>query len=288
MITHDLKLQVVDQIKHQFAQFGGSQAKYATSIGISGAQLSRILKGDTDKVLSEGIWLTIARKLNVSIGSQMKWKTAETPTYIYVNAMLAKCKKESISALICDAADIGKTHAAKLFCFNNKHAVYVDCSQVKSKQKLVRAIAKEFGVDHSGKYQDVYDDLVFYVKTLQSPLIVLDEAGDLSYEAFLELKALWNATEYSCGWVMIGADGLKVKVRRAIDHKKVGYTEIFSRYGKRYQRVTPEGKQEQELFIRQQAALIIQANAPQQNLQKMIASTEGSLRRIRNEISKLS
>ncbi len=42
-----------------------------------------------------------------------------------------------------------------------------------------------------------------------TPLVVLDEAGDLQYEAFLELKALWNATEMCCGWYMMGADGLR-------------------------------------------------------------------------------
>jgi len=39
-----------------------------------------------------------------------------------------------------------------------------------------------------------YEDLVFYLKTLPYPLIIFDEAGDLQYDAFLEIKALWNAT----------------------------------------------------------------------------------------------
>ena len=75
---------------------------------------------------------------------------------------------------------------------------YVDCSQVKSKQRLIRYIAHEFGISTNGRYVDVYDDLVFYLKTLEAPLVILDEAGDLQYEAFLELKALWNATERCC------------------------------------------------------------------------------------------
>lgn len=42
----------------------------------------------------------------------------------------------------------------------HKHAVYVDCSQVKTKLKLIRYIAKEFGVTSNGRYSDVYEDLV--------------------------------------------------------------------------------------------------------------------------------
>jgi DNA transposition AAA+ family ATPase len=226
--------------------------------------------------------------MQVSLTNERPWKAAGTPTFYYITEMLTTCQNDALSALICDLADIGKTFTAKHYCKENRYAVYVDCSQYKSKQKLVRAIAKEFGTNHTGKYADVYEDLVYYLQSLGNPLIVLDEAGDLGYEAFLELKALWNATEGHCGWVMMGADGLKEKVRRAINNKKVGYTELFSRYGQRYQRITPEGKEDAERFIKQQAALIIKANAPDADIQQMVVKTQGSLRRIKHEVSKLS
>jgi DNA transposition AAA+ family ATPase len=288
MINTEIKHKVIAALKVNAAKFGASASKYATSLGINAAQLSRILKGETEKVLSEAAWVSLARKMNVSLTNEKPWRAAATPTYIYVSEMLKSCQQDSLSALICDLADIGKTFTAKHFCKENKFAVYIDCSQYKSKQKLVRSIAKEFGTNNTGKYADVYDDLVYYLQSLANPLVVLDEAGDLGYEAFLELKALWNATEGSCGWVMMGADGLKEKVRRAIDNKKVGYTELFSRYGQRYQRITPEGKEDSERFIRQQAALIIKANAPDADVQAMVVKTNGSLRRIKHEVSKLS
>ena len=132
----------------------------------------------------------------------------------------------------------------------HKHAVYVDCSQVKTKLKLIRYIAKEFGVTSNGRYSDVYEDLVAYLRTIDTPLVILDEAGDLQYEAFLELKALWNATERCCAWYMMGADGLKEKINRAIEGKKVGYTEMLSRYGDSYSKVTPDDAQEREKFLK--------------------------------------
>ena len=156
----------------------------------------------------------------------------------------------------------------------------------KSKQKLVRAIAKEFGVGHTGRYHEVYADLVYYLRSLPAPLIILDEAGDLDYSAFLELKALWNATERACGWYMMGADGLKAKIQRSIDNKKVGYTELFSRYGSRYQKATPDGIDARTEFRQVHAVLIIKANAPEANLKELIVKTDLSLRRIFDEIKK--
>lgn len=85
--------------------------------------------------------------------------------------------------------------------------------------------------------------------------------GDLQYEAFLELKALWNATERCCAWYMMGADGLKEKINRAIEGKKVGYTEMLSRYGDSYSKVTLDDAQEREKFLKAQAAIVAKINA---------------------------
>jgi DNA transposition AAA+ family ATPase len=289
MITQELKSKIVTALKSKRDNFHGSDNKFAVSIGINPAQYNRIKKGELDRVLSDSVWISLARKSEIDLTGKGNWKIAVTPVYQYVTTVLTKCQKDSNSAIICDLADIGKTFASKQYVKSNKNAVYIDCSQVKSKQKLVRYIAKEFGVGYNGRYNDVYEDLVYYLRHITNPLIILDEAGDLDYSATLELKALWNATEGCCGWVKIGADGLKEKMRRAINNKKVGFTELFSRYGSRFQRISPEGRQDLEKFNLQQAALIIRANAPKGvDIPKILKKTNGSLRRIKIEISKLN
>jgi DNA transposition AAA+ family ATPase len=291
MITDELKQRILEKLSGSRKMFAGSDAKFSVSIGINNAQYSRIKNGDTEKVLSRAQWISIARRLGVSLTDVPEWKTAATPVFQFITAQLQVCQEKSISAILCDLSDIGKTYTAKRYAESHRNAVFVDCSQVKSKQKLIRFIAKEFGVGSSGRYSDVYEDLVFYLKTLPTPLIILDEAGDLSYDAFLEIKALWNATELACGWYMMGADGLKEKIRRSIDGKKVGYTEIFSRFGKRYGKVVPVAKEEGEKMLQASAAMIIKANAPETDVNRLLRSTLGednlpSLRRIYKELSK--
>lgn len=287
-ITQQFKQEVIAGLKKHRENFEGSDKRYAVSIGINPAQYSRIMTGDYDRVLSDARWITLSRMIAKRNGGSEKWVPAQTPVFVYVNNTLKQCQKNGISALICDAPDIGKTYAAKYYADHNKSCVYVDCSQVKSKQKLIRAIAKAFGVNHTGKYADVYDDLAYYLNYINNPLIILDEAGDLNYDAFLELKALWNATERHCGFCMIGADGLREKIRRAKDNNKVGYAEMFSRYGNRYQRITPVEAEELKKFNIQQAAIIIKANAPSGvDTKAMVYKTGGSLRRIYNEITKI-
>lgn len=288
MITTDLKQRIIEALIERRANFSGSDAKFAITLGINNAQYSRIKNGDHDKVLSDQNWLSIARRLEIPIGNAQPWKTAETPVFSFITAQLEFCQKYSTARLLCDISNIGKTYTAKHYVRSTKNAIYVDCSQVKKVSLLVRFMAKEFGVGHTGRLSDVRADLVFYLRSLPSPLIILDEAGDLEYEAFKELKSLWNATEDCCGWYMMGADGLREKMRKFIDGKKVGYTEMFTRYGNKYQKATPDSKEELKQFISVHAALIIKANCTKEvNIQKLILKSDYSLRRIKEELRKL-
>lgn len=285
MLTNEVKTKIIAQMAINRANYT-SDTKHAIVLGINSAQYNRIKQGELTKVISEPKWISLARVLGVQLKENRPWETVKTETFNYITTQLESCQNRSISAIFCDIAGIGKTHTAKQYVENNTNAVYIDCSQVKSKQKLIRKIAREFGCDHTGRYADVYEDLVFYLQTIATPLIILDEAGDLDYSAFLELKALWNATEYLCGWYMMGADGLEEKINRQKNLKKVGYAELFDRYGNGYKKVTPNGKDALREFNMQQIALVSKANYSIVSPTEMYGKTFGSLRKVRVEIEK--
>lgn len=265
-----------------------SDNKHAVALGISPSVYNAIKRGNYDRQVSDAGWVGMARRLGVVLRQEMEWKVADTPTYRFIGAQLALCQESGVSAILCDIPNIGKTFTARAYVKTHRNAIYIDCSQVKTKRKLVRKIAKEFGVTNVGRYYDVYEDLVAYMKTLDTPLVILDEAGDLQYEAFLELKALWNATERCCGWYMMGADGLKAKIDRNVEGMKVGYAEMLSRFGDTYSRVTPEDEHERRKFLKAQAAIVAKVNAPEgANVMQIVNGSGGGLRRVYTEIEKL-
>ncbi len=284
MITTENKKLIVEKLKAQIENYA-SQAKMAVAFSISSAQMSRILGGEVERVISDAAFITIARKLNLQLGNKAVWNTAQTPVFKFIFSQLEDCKAQGFSALLCDRADIGKTYTAKIFANENKNTVYIDCSQVKTKSRLIRKIAESFGSDSKGKLTDVYDDLVFHLNGLEKPLVILDEAGDLDPSAFLEIKALWNATEYSCGWYMMGADGLRAKVNKNMNNKKIGYAELFRRFGTRFQKISPDGVEDLERFTKSQTAAIAKANGVT-DIQTLFTRTQGSLQRIYFEIIK--
>lgn len=287
MITTEQKTMILAAVKENRANYP-SDAKHAAALGISASVYNGLKKGQTDKALSEGAWIGIARRLNVTLRPGMAWMPAKTPTFEFVTAQLEICQQGSLSAILCDMPNIGKTFTARHYVQTHKNAVYIDCSQVKTKTQLVRKIAAEFGVNSNGWYHNVYEDLCYYLRSIDHPLIILDEAGDLKNEAMLELKALWNATERCCAWYMMGADGLKERIRRSIEMKMVGYTEMFSRYGDRYSKVTPDNGREREQFLMGQARIVAQVNAPEgTDIGALVRRSRGGLRRVYTEIEKM-
>lgn len=287
MVTTEIKNKIVAAIAQARENYP-SDAKHAASLGINAGVYSAIRNGQTDRVLSDANWITIARKLGVSLRGEIEWKAAKTETFKYITTQLEAIQERGLSTILCDLPNIGKTFTARHYVGTHANSVYIDCSQVKTKLKLVRRIAAEFGVDSKGRYADVYDDLVYYLRSIDRPLVILDEAGDLQYEAFLELKALWNATERCCAWYMMGADGLKEKIRRSIECRKVGYTEMLSRYGDRYCKVTPDEAKDRDAFLKEQARVVAKINAPEgADVAQIVRRSGGGLRRVYTEIEKL-
>ena len=287
MITTDIKNKITEAIRANRGNYP-SDAKHAASLGVTTSVYSAIKNGQTDRVLSDANWISIARKLGVSLRGEIEWKIARTETFDFIMTQLELAQTGSLSGILCDIPNIGKTFTARHYAKTHPYAVYIDCSQVKTKLKLVRKIAAEFGINNRGRYSDVYDDLVYYLRSIENPLIILDEAGDLQYEAFLELKALWNATERCCAWYMMGADGLKEKINRSIECRKVGYTEMLSRYGDRYSKVSPDDGKDRARFLMGQARAVAKLNAPAGVDPADIARRSGGgLRRVYTEIEKL-
>ncbi len=287
MITTDIKNKITEAIKANRGNYP-SDAKHAASLGVTTSVYSAIKNGQTERVLSDTNWISIARKLGVSLRGEMEWKIARTETFDFIMTQLELAQTGSLSGILCDIPNIGKTFTARHYAKTHPYAVYIDCSQVKTKLKLVRKIAAEFGINNRGRYSDVYDDLVYYLRSIDNPLIILDEAGDLQYEAFLELKALWNATERCCAWYMMGADGLKEKINRSIECRKVGYTEMLSRYGDHYSKVSPDDGKDRARFLMGQARAVAKLNAPAGVDPADIARRSGGgLRRVYTEIEKL-
>lgn len=282
-LTTDFKQQVRTALLERRPNFGGTDAQFAKIYGISGPIYSRVNKGEVERIISDSQWIQIARELGVG-NKKSEWKAVRTKVYIEIESSIRFCQEFSRSVVLVDACGIGKSFSARNIVRGLRNAFYVDCSQAKTKQAFIRLFAKTLGIDNKGKYIDVKENLKYYINQLENPVFILDEVGDLEYTAFLELKEIWNACDGTAGWMMMGADGLRSKIQKGINSKKVGYAEIFSRFSDEFIQLTPNGVDDRKAFYHELLTQVAKANhtgsQPVEVLVKQCLKKEATLRHL--------
>lgn len=258
-ITPEFKHKVVAELKELRTRYGGSEAAFAKQQGINVSVWSRLKNGETEGLLKDAQWLNLGRELNVSM-NQRKWNMARTQVFEAIKEDVIFCQSHSKGMVLVDDCAIGKTFSAKYLSKTLNNCFYIDGSQCKTKNLFIRAFAKAIGLDSIGRISDIKANIKYYLRMLDTPVIILDEAGDLEYTAFLELKEFWNATEGVCGWYLMGADGLKAKMERGISCKKVGYRELLSRYSDKFMKIIPTDRHERQAFYRKMISDVLEVN----------------------------
>lgn len=247
-LSDEQKKAIIAALLEQRKNYDITDAQFAKQYGINASVYSTLKNGgDYKGLLRHAQWLNLGRELNVTFSSR-KWVAARTAVYEVLEADILHCKEFSKSMMCVDDTEIGKTFTAKHLSKNLKNCFYVDASQCKTKNLFIRTLAKTIGVEDNDKIARIKANIKYTLKIIPNPIVIIDEAGDLEYTAFLDLKEFWNATEGACGWYLIGADGLRAKIERGIGNRKVGYAEIFSRFGKRYTRPVPTDRKEKTAY----------------------------------------
>lgn len=259
-ITPEFKTKVVKALLEARTKFDGTDAQFAKQWGINNAVYSTLKTAKNyDGYLRDAQWFSMGRQLQVTATDRV-WNTAKTDVYLAMYADITFCQANSKAMMYVDECGIGKSHNALSISRQLRNCFYVDASQAKTKQAFIRLLARTIGVDDRDKYLKVKSEIKYALSNLPQPMVIIDEAGDLEYPAFLELKELWNATNNLCGWYMMGADGLRAKIERGISYKKVGYAEIFSRFSERFGRVVPTDRATRVQFYKKLFTDVLSAN----------------------------
>lgn len=238
---------ICDELLLQRRQFGGSDQNYAFAKGMHPTTFSQLKNGArSPELMSLTKWLSVADSLGIDL-ERRPWQLAETEVYKSIRNDVISCKRYSKAMMLVDDPEIGKTTTGKHLARTLENCFYLDCSQSKSRGEFIRSLGAILGVKETS-LQAMRSGIKVTLKYLDRPVVILDEAGDLQYTAFLDLKEFWNATDGQCGWYMMGADGLKTIIDRGMRLEKVGYREIFSRFSSKYMSIVPKSKSDRTKF----------------------------------------
>ncbi|MCW5900465.1 MAG: ATP-binding protein [Flavobacteriales bacterium] len=263
-LTHEQKQAIGAKLMEAYEKSGfSSRAKYAVSIGINSSDFSNIASekwASNDRLLSHSKWLRIARSVGFEFTPAEKWVTARTETYLTISKQLEVCQAESLAAMFCDRAGIGKTHVCKEFAATHRNAFYINGGLAPNRFRFIRALAQAAGIEAKGSAEDVLADFTYYLKSLERPILIIDEAGDMDNSTYRLLKRLYNELEFVCGFYMVGAPDLRKRIENSIRLKRNSFEEVYSRFGGRYLHVVPQEPHAQRKFIQQQVMQVCRAN----------------------------
>lgn len=266
--TNEQKQSIVSALLDRRQNFGGTDAQFAKQWAINSSVYSTLKGGKIDGLLRDAQWLNMSRELGITTTSR-KWNIAVTDVYRQIEEDVAFCKAHAKSMNFCDDTETGKTTAAKHLAKILPNCFYVDASQGKTKIEYIRLLARTIGVDENDKYVKVKANIKYALNMLPNPIVIVDEFGDLEDKAILEQKELENATVGGCGWYLMGADGFRAKMERGMSKKKVGYAELFSRHGKKFQKSTPVGTQNRIDFYKKLITDALTVNIKPEYLPKL-------------------
>jgi hypothetical protein len=259
-ITENFKANVLSALNVARENYSGSNAAFAKKYGINESVYCELKKGNITKKMSAARWLNVGRMLDVS-PDERRWNMARTDVFDVIEEQVLFCKEYGKSRMFVDECAIGKTYSALYLSRTLKNCFYVDCSQCKKANELIRVLARCIGLDAGGTIYDTKENIKYALKAMPKPLVIIDEAGDLKHEAFMVLKEFWNATDGCCGWYMMGADGLRTKIQYGKDRsKKEGYKELFSRFNSKYGSIVPTGKEDKMAFYRKLIGDVLSVN----------------------------
>lgn len=259
-LSNTQKQQIVTALFEKRKNFDGSDEQFSNSIGINSSVFSRLKNAkEFDGLVRESKWVDLGYDLNIDFNKR-KWNIVRTDVYSMIEEEINFCKTNAKSMICVDNSDIGKTTTAKHLAKNLKNCFYVDMSQCAGKIEFIRMLAKTIGISPNQKIADLKNKIKFMLKALPDPIVLLDEAGDMHYQTFLSCKELWNGTEGACGWYMIGADALRSWIERGKKNRKVGFYEMFNRYGASYNTITPDDNKEKHAFYKKLITDVVKAN----------------------------
>ncbi len=263
-LSFDFKKKVSEKLIYEMINRKQEHAAFLKLYGLSHKACIRIRCNKIEGTLTDPEWIRLSRKLKIDV-HERKWNLARTDVFTMIEEDILFCKEHSKAKICVDECGIGKTFTAKYLSKTLKNCFYVDASQGKTIVLFTKILSEAIGLNSLGKHNEIKEDIKWYLKMIEKPIVIIDEAGDLGQVTMQEIKEFWNATEGYCGWYLMGADGLKYIIDKGIKLKKPGFKEIFSRFSERYTTTVPIGKEDKMRFYKKLICDVLSVNMTDQH-----------------------
>lgn len=230
-MTHQDKIQTVEALENFIVQKGSQNQVAAGMPGVSAATLSQ-MRNHKWELIADEMWRKVAKYLGLTASG---WNFAETRNSKELMLFFNDSQQFALVMAVTGKAGSGKSETAKKYEAENKNAFLLSCNEYWDKRWFLRELLAKMGRDHAGlTLPEMMHKAVLLLKSLDAPIIILDEADKLADNVLLFFITLYNELENHCGIVLMATHFLEKRIKRGVAMEKKGYREIYSRVGLRF------------------------------------------------------
>lgn len=254
------------------ARYTSQNAAANSLTNVSAATVSQILNDKWEKIADE-MWRNIASQVGVS-----NWVKVETRCYQLIHQTLADAQQYANTHAVTASAGSGKSYSAADYAATHPNAYHITCCEWWGPKSFFAEILRIMGLESRVVNNDnsaMIDTIVAALKRKEHPVVIFDEADKLQNKVLYGFISLYNQLEGSCGLVMMATDNLERKLKDGVRRNTAGYSEIYSRLGRRV--IAIKGNSANDVVK------LCQANgiSDQDAIDKVISDCDMDLRRVK-------
>jgi len=208
---------------------GLSQNDLARMTDVSAANISHILTGRADRIMSEEIWNRAAAPLGELAG----FRLLTTEGY---NAVVATCDTARANgglAVVLGQPGFGKTAALRHYFKRQPHVYYTEFWYSMSRREFFVAVARALAVDAGKRPTLAYliQRCADKLNANTGSLLIIDEASTMQPEKLNYVRELRERTQHHAGIVLAGVPYFYARLERQAAREREGVPELLSRVG---------------------------------------------------------
>lgn len=207
---------------------------YCKEKGIRRLELA-IKSGISDSVfcdLENEDWHKISNSAYLRIWNFVTFNKVDNlcPTADFISAIKLCDKARKYKFMVGLTADTGMGKTTALTSYSRqKNVFYLSYDKTMNPRQFFVSLLRELAYPFDGNLNEMINRASEELNRLDSPLLIIDEAGKLNHTMILYLHVLRDKTHHNCGIVLAGMPYFKTNMYHYTDREKEGYAEFLRR-----------------------------------------------------------
>jgi DNA transposition AAA+ family ATPase len=231
-MTNVQKSQIQEALLKTITDQALTQNQAAKMIGVSSAVLSNMLTGKEGSskwdLIRSDKWRAAAEFAGVN-DTQTTWSIRETRNLKLVVNLCEDSQKYSRFLAVAGYSGAGKTTALKYYQRKTPGVFYVLCTVTMGKKNFLDVILASMGKYVEGSIFNKVNEIVTFLRTIDKPLLILDDAGKLTDANLRLIQVIYDELENRTGIVLAGTEYLHNYILKMAAKDKYGFQELSRR-----------------------------------------------------------